>query len=280
MQEHNTPPQFTPDHLAESMGLKVDSLMRKMNRMGLKYNRNDVLPYDAIEQIVTEYAKPHPQRPEEVVSNAMQLAQQVNVQINIGQTVPDSYVPLSDRRPLSMSANSDSGTDSQTVIQTVPRTDNAHDGIHSDSARTVQTVGGRFVTVLSYLAFVFILLFQMEHVASISIEVSAFKEETARRISGWLFAFTFSLTALVMTIKRGARAKIRLLGKELSYILLFALLDVVFFVVSTAPTEGQSEVLKWGKAVLVGSATAFVIYSFNELVTNRQYSDSVRTDGQ
>ena len=40
---------------------------------------------------------------------------------------------------------------------------------------------------------------------------------------------------------------------------------------SAAPMSwlGQGA-LMWAKAVLVGSATAFVIYSFNELLTDKQ----------
>jgi len=263
--KNSKPTEFTPERLARSIGIKVGSLQRKMNRMGLKYSRYDVLPEEVVEELVSEYSQPYPQRPDEVVEKAMEIAQQINVQINLshdGQTSRTSVVRSEDSPPLYLSERTDSYADRQTG----PRTDIAPQGKEPDSSQTART---SLVTVLSYTAFIFILLFQMEHVASIGTDVSTFADETARKISGWLFAFTFNLTALVMTIKRGIRAKIRLLGRDMSYILLFALLDVVFFVISSAPIEQQGDGLAWAKAVLVGSATAFVIYSFNELVTDK-----------
>ena len=118
-----------------------------------------------------------------------------------------------------------------------------------------------------YFAFIFILLFQVEHLAIIGMDVSAFPNDSlARKVSGWLFALTVSITALLMTLRRGIKARITLFGYDVSYLMAFAVLDVIFFVLSSAPLE-ESTWLHWVKSILVGTTTAFVIYSFNELIT-------------
>jgi len=248
--------KYTPATLANSIGMRPESLMRKMNEMGLKYGRHDILPEDTVIELLERYSEHHPQRPDEVVEKAQEIYQQINLQINF----PDGSDGKPDSRLITQTV---SKTVTDGVRQLPDGTDNEADG------KGGRTDGNKMVTVLAYLAFVFILIFQMEHVASVGTDVSTFTDETARKVSGWLFAFTFNLTALVMTIKRGIKAKVQLFKRDVSYILLFAVLDVIFFVISSGPIEGSSDRLMWGKSILVGSATAFVIYSFNELVTNK-----------
>lgn len=259
---------FTPQTLAESLGIGLETLKRAMTRMDFYYGKDAPLPPDVVREIVATYARPHPRRPEEVVESAQEIAQQFNIQINISNPAagrdpqleivprekPQSEAPshLTTPNPETPSAPK---MEAETRRQK-PETSNTH---------------SPFVTILVYLAFVFILIFQMEHVASIGMDVSALNDGNARKVSGWLFAFTFNLTALLMTLRRGISAVIQFGEKKISYILLFAILDVVFFVMSAAPVDGlRPGLLMWAKAVLVGSATAFVIYSFNELLTERQ----------
>ncbi len=259
---------FTPQTLAESLGIGLETLKRAMTRMDFYYGKDAPLPPDVVREIVATYARPHPRRPEEVVESAQEIAQQFNIQINISNPAPSRKTEW-EQPPESSPSRIANSKPSTAVLP--PATDNHQQTTNGRQPTTNTPKTNSFVTVLIYMAFVFILIFQMEHVASIGMDVSALNNDTARKVSGWLFAFTFNLTALLMTLRRGISAVIKFGEKKISYILLFAILDVVFFVMSAAPVDGLgSGVLMWAKAVLVGSATAFVIYSFNELLTERQ----------
>ena len=253
---------FTPQTLADALGIDIGTLKRAMTRMDFYYGKDDPLPPEVVQEIIAAYAKPHPRRPEEVVESAQEIAHQFNIQININNPAPErkprlEITPKEEKQPI------------EPPKQLLPPAKEPVEEAEPEE----EPSGGRspFVTILVYMAFIFILIFQMEHVASIGMDVSALGNETARKVSGWLFAFTFNLTALLMTLRRGISAVIKIGEKETSYILLFSILDVVFFVMSAAPMDGVSAgLLKWAKACLVGSATAFVIYSFNELLTDKQ----------
>lgn len=260
---------FTPQTLAESLGIDIGTLKRAMTRMDFYYGKDDPLPPEVVREIIAAYAKPHPRRPEEVVESAQEIAQQFNIQINIGNQGEERKPQLEilprekPRAEEPKQLPAPKAEKEQATPKAEPATKNRQPATGTNRSP--------FVTILIYLAFIFILIFQMEHVASIGMDVSALNNETARKVSGWLFAFTFNLTPLLMTLRRGISAVIKIGEKEISYILLFAILDVVFFVMSAAPMEGWSiGLLKWAKACLVGSATAFVIYSFNELLTEKQ----------
>ena len=255
---------FTPQTLADSLGLDIGTLKRAMTRMDFYYGKDDPLPPDVVREILSTYAKPHPRRPEEVVESAQEIAQQFNIQINIGEPLERKHREDTPSSAVNLPDPPEERLGSQ-PLQITSREKQIANSEKPSPSRSP------FVTILVYLAFIFILIFQMEHVASIGMDVSALNNDTARKVSGWLFAFTFNLTALLMTLRRGISAKLKFGEKEISYILLFAILDVVFFVMSAAPMEGLGpSILMWAKAILVGSATAFVIYSFNELLTERQ----------
>lgn len=277
---------FTPQSLAESLGIDIGTLKRAMTRMDFYYGKDDPLPPDVVREIIAAYAKPHPRRPEEVVESAQEIAQQFNIQINIGNQGEEGKPQLEilprekPRAEEPKQLPAPKAEKEQAVPKVEPSTNNElypepaeglAQSLPKGNEQPATQNRSPFVTILIYMAFIFILIFQMEHVASIGMDVSALNNETARKVSGWLFAFTFNLTALLMTLRRGISAVIKIGDKEISYILLFAILDVVFFVMSVAPMEGWSlGLLKWAKACLVGSATAFVIYSFNELLTEKQ----------
>ena len=254
---------FTPQTLADGLGIDIGTLKRAMTRMDFYYGKDDPLPPEVVQEIIAAYAKPHPRRPEEVVESAQEIAQQFNIQVNIGNPAPErkpqlDITPRQEPKPIELPKQLPPPPAKEPVSEIIEEED-------PPSGRSP------FVTILVYMAFIFILLFQMEHVASIGMDVSALGNETARKVSGWLFAFTFNLTALLMTLRRGISAVIKFGENNISYILLFAILDVVFFVMSAAPMDGLNVgLLKWAKAFLVGSATAFVIYSFNELLTDKQ----------
>ena len=246
----------------------LNTSKRAMTRMDFYYGKDAPLPLDVVREIVATYARPHPRRPEEVVESAQEIAQQFNIQINISNPAPDRKTEW--EQPPESSPPRMAKSEPPTAV--LPLATDNHQQTTNDRQPTTNTPKpNSFVTILIYLAFVFILIFQMEHVASIGMDVSSLNNDTARKVSGWLFAFTFNLTALLMTLRRGISAVIQFGEKKISYILLFAILDVVFFVMSAAPVDGLGPVLlMWAKAVLVGSATSFVIYSFNELLTERQ----------
>lgn len=242
---------FTGETLAESLALEWSTLRRKLNRMGHRYSKDDLIPEEVVQEIVLEYAQPHPRRSDEVVEGAQQVAGQLNIQINItnNSSTGESKHQETTRTPYGK----------QTVQPVQPKA--------LPSPEAGPQAGGKPVTILVYFAFVFILLYQVEHLAIIGMDVSAFPEgSSARTVSGWLFAVTVSITALLMTLRRGIKARISIFGYDVSYLLAFAILDVIFFVLSSAPLE-ESTGLHWVKSILVGTTTAFVIYSFNELIT-------------
>lgn len=262
---------ITPQLLADNLGVDISTLKRTMTRMDFYYGKDDALPIDVVRDIVSTYAKPHPRRPEEVVESAHSFAQQFNIQVHFN-SIPNSKPdpePLPPAPELPAPKTIPNPSISQPDPQPPAPKPSPEPPVLNQTANSPKH--SPFVTILVYMAFIFILLFQMEHVASIGMDVSALGNETARKVSGWLFAFTFNLTALLMTLRRGISAVIHFGEKKVSYILLFAILDVVFFVMSAAPMDSLSVgLLKWAKAFLVGSATAFVIYSFNELLTDKQ----------
>jgi hypothetical protein len=242
---------FTGETLAESLALEWSTLRRKLNRMGHRYSKDDLIPEEVVQEIVLEYAQPHPRRSDEVVEGAQQVAGQLNIQINITNNTSTEGPKHQNTTPPS--------PNKQTVQPVQPKA--------LPSPEAGPQAGGRPVTILVYFAFVFILLYQVEHLAIIGMDVSAFPVDSlARKISGWLFAVTVSITALLMTLRRGIKARISIFGHDVSYLLAFAILDVIFFVLSSAPLE-ESTGLHWVKSILVGTTTAFVIYSFNELIT-------------
>jgi hypothetical protein len=242
---------FTGETLAESLALEWSTLRRKLNRMGHRYSKDDLIPEEVVQEIVLEYAQPHPRRSDEVVEGAQQVAGQLNIQINITNNSSTGEPKHQETTPPPYGK--------QTVQPIQPKALPSPEG--------GPQAGGRPVTILVYFAFVFILLYQVEHLAIIGMDVSAFPVDSlARKISGWLFAVTVSITALLMTLRRGIKARISIFGHDVSYLLAFAILDVIFFVLSSAPLE-ESTGLHWVKSILVGTTTAFVIYSFNELIT-------------
>ena len=95
---------FTPQTLADGLGIDIGTLKRAMTRMDFYYGKDDPLPPDVVREILSTYAKPHPRRPEEVVESAQEIAQQFNIQINIGEPLerkhredtPSSAVNLPD----------------------------------------------------------------------------------------------------------------------------------------------------------------------------------------
>lgn len=267
---------FTPELLAENLGVDLPTMKRAMTRMNYYYGKDDSLPLDVVREIVATYAKPHPRRPEEVVESAQQFAQQFNIHINFSNNSPNSIEdkeqqpPAPKLKPVPASLPTAPEPPARQA-EAKPDPKPVPEPPSDTEQQAAMDTRSPLVTILVYMAFIFILMFQMEHVASIGMDVSALANETARQVSGWLFAFTFNLTALLMTLRRGISAVIHIGEKKMSYILLFAILDVIFFVMSAAPMGGLGEgILMWGKAILVGSATAFVIYSFNELLTERQ----------
>jgi hypothetical protein len=250
--------EFTGETLADSLSVKWPTLYKTMNRMGYKYGINDLIPEDVVQEIVLEYAQPKPNRADEVVKTAEQVAGQLNIPINI--TINNATV--TQKEPPKQHPKPDQTNDKQTVQPVQPKALPKP----TEELREPQA-GGKPVTALVYFAFIFILLYQVEHLATIGIDVSAFPAGSlARKVSGWLFAVTVSITALLMTLRRGIKARVSIFGENVSYLMVFAILDVIFFVLSSAPLE-QTTALHWIKSLLVGITTAFVIYSFNELIT-------------
>ena len=271
--------EFTGESLAESLSLEWGTLYKKMIRMGYNYGKDDLIPAGVVQDVVAEFAQPHPRRSEEVVESAQQVAQMFNIQINISPQPAlkkSTPVVVENQPPITPEGKAQSGPPAlkekqETSPPRLPAGPRRASGLGKQEMEPPPLKENRssFVTVLAYLAFIFILLFQMEHVAHIGMQVSAFRQESAREVSGWLFAFTFNLTALIMTLRRGVSAEIRIGKWSMSYLLAFAIMDVIFFVMASAPFK-DGPWLAWSKAVLVGGATAFVIYSFNELLTERQ----------
>ncbi|WP_282782267.1 hypothetical protein [Phaeodactylibacter xiamenensis] len=253
--------EFTGETLAESLSLEWPTLRKKINRMGHRYGKDDLIPEDVVQEIVLDYAQPHPRRADEVVEGAQQVAGQLNIQINItNNSNTPAPKPAEPQHPKPEQTNSTPAVQPKALPQPTEEL---------PKPQADPQAGGKPVTALVYFAFIFILLYQVEHLATIGMDVSAFPADSlARKISGWLFAVTVSITALLMTLRRGIKARISIFGNDISYLMAFAVLDVIFFVLSSAPlTEGNW--LHWTKSILVGITTAFVIYSFNELITKK-----------
>lgn len=259
--------EFTGGSLADSLGVKWESFRKTIRRMDYDYNKNDLIPDDVVQEIVLNYAQPHPQRSDEVVEVAQQFAGELNIPINItinNATVTQNEPPKEHPKP--------DQTNNTPAVQPVqpkalPKPTEQLPTEELPEPQADPQAGGKPVTALVYFAFIFILMYQVEHLATIGMDVSAFPADSlARKISGWLFAVTVSITALLMTLRRGIKARIIIFGKDVSYLMAFAVLDVIFFVLSSAPLA-DGNWLHWTKSVLVGVTTAFVIYSFNELIT-------------
>ena len=78
------------------------------------------------------------------------------------------------------------------------------------------------------------------------------------------------LTALLMTLWRGTSAVVQIFSWRISYIAVFAIIDYIFFVIAVAPWDHpQTSNTLWLKTIFGGGATAFIIYSFNELLTTK-----------
>ncbi len=256
--------EFTGETLADSLNVKWSTLQKQINRMGYSYGKNDLIPEDVVQEIILEYAQPKPNRADKVVKTAKQVAGQLNIPINI--TINNATITQNE--PSKQHPKPDQTNDKQ-IVQPKPKPlpQPAPQPVADEKPQADPQAGGKPVTALVYFAFIFILLYQVEHLATIGMDVSAFPADSlARKISGWLFAVTVSITALLMTLRRGIKARIIIFGKDISYLLAFAVLDVIFFVLSSAPLA-DGNWLHWTKSVLVGVTTAFVIYSFNELIT-------------
>lgn len=263
--------EFTGETLADSLSVKWSTLQKQINRMGYSYGKNDLIPEDVVQEIILEYAQPKPNRADEVVKTAKQVAGQLNIPINI--TINNATITQNE--PSKQHSKPDQTNDKQTVQlvkakpKALPKPTEQLPTEELPEPQADPQAGGKPVTALVYFAFIFILLYQVEHLATIGMDVSAFPADSlARKISGWLFAVTVSITALLMTLRRGIKARIVIFGKDVSYLMAFAVLDVIFFVLSSAPLA-DGNWLHWTKSVLVGVTTAFVIYSFNELITKK-----------
>lgn len=258
--------EFTGETLADSLSLEWPTLRKQINRMGYSYGKNDLIPEDVVQEIVLEYVQPKPNRADEVVKTAKQVAGQLNFPINItinNATITQNEPPKQHPKP----EQTNNSPAVQPVQPAAPQPQPKALPQPEAKPEADPQAGGKPVTALVYFAFIFILLYQVEHLATIGMDVSAFPADSlARKISGWLFAVTVSITALLMTLRRGIKARITIFGNDVSYLMAFAVLDVIFFVLSSAPLE-ESGWLHWTKSVLVGVTTAFVIYSFNELIT-------------
>lgn len=241
--------EFTAEGLADYLGVSWESFRKNLERLEVDFNRNDLIPANILQEILKKYAEPHHKRPVEVNEKAKEAAGQLNIQININNNRPKK----AKKQP-------------QKPVQT-NRTAPVQKVLPGPEPQADPQAGGKPVTALVYFAFIFILLYQVEHLATIGMDVSAFPAGSlARKVSGWLFAVTVSITALLMTLRRGIKARVTIFGESVSYLMVFAILDVIFFVLSSAPLE-QTTALHWIKSLLVGITTAFVIYSFNELIT-------------
>lgn len=262
-QEIITEYEFTGESLANSLNLEWGTLYKQLYRMGHKVAKDDLLAPELVKAVIIKNAKPN--KPEEVLEGIEKVAGQLNFQINImnNSTTP-APKPAETQRPKPKQTN-----DVQPVQPAAPQPQPK--ALPQPEAKPEPQAdpqaGGKPVTALVYFAFIFILLYQVEHLATIGMDVSAFPADSlARKISGWLFAVTVSITALLMTLRRGIKARITIFGNDVSYLMAFAVLDVIFFVLSSAPLEAGNW-LHWTKSILVGVTTAFVIYSFNELIT-------------
>jgi hypothetical protein len=242
-------------------------LRKKINRMGHRYGKDDLIPEDVVQEIVLEYAQPHPRRADETVEGAQQVAGQLNIPINI--TINNATITQNEPSKQPREPEQTNNTPAVQPVQpkALPKPTEELPTEELPEPQADPQAGGKPVTALVYFAFIFILMYQVEHLATIGMDVSAFPADSlARKISGWLFAVTVSITALLMTLRRGIKARIVIFGKDISYLMAFAVLDVIFFVLSSAPLA-DGNWLHWTKSVLVGVTTAFVIYSFNELIT-------------
>ena len=260
-QEIMTEYEFTGESLANSLNLEWNTLYKQLYRMGHKVSKDDLLAPELVKAIIIKNAKPN--KPEEVLEGIEKVAGQLNIQVNITNNSPEpAPKPAAPQHP-----KPDQKNDKQTVQPVQPKAlPEPAEELPTEELPNPQA-GGKPVTALVYFAFIFILLYQVEHLATIGMDVSAFPAGSlARKVSGWLFAVTVSITALLMTLRRGIKARVTIFGESVSYLMVFAILDVIFFVLSSAPLE-QTTALHWIKSLLVGITTAFVIYSFNELIT-------------
>jgi hypothetical protein len=243
--------EFTAEGLADYLGVSWESFRKNLERLEVDFNRNDLIPANILQEILKKYAEPHHKRPVEVNEKAKEAAGQLNIQININNN-RQKKAKKQPQKPVQ--------TNDKQTVQPKALPEPAEELPNPQA-------GGKPVTALVYFAFIFILLYQVEHLATIGMDVSAFPAGSlARKVSGWLFAVTVSITALLMTLRRGIKARVTIFGESVSYLMVFAILDVIFFVLSSAPLE-QTTALHWIKSLLVGITTAFVIYSFNELIT-------------
>jgi hypothetical protein len=270
MQNHERQIVFTGEQLADTLHLEWPTLYKKMTRMGYNYTKDEFLPEGVISELIADYAKPHPKRDEQTLKEAQHLAVQyniINITHNFDPALRESAKPserLRGNRPNGR-LPSNLPLDSIEILESKRQL--SAESLAPGDEDVKKTASNKSIIVLIYAAFIAILLYQIEHLAAVGMQVSAFpKGSLAGEISGWLFACTVAVTALVMTLKRGIKAKITIFGKEISYLLAFAFLDVIFFILSTAPLK-EGYALNWVMSVLVGVTVAFVIYSFNELVT-------------
>lgn len=247
--------EFTGGSLAENLSLKWDTLRVWFRRRKYTYKKNDFIPQEIVQEVLEHYADNNNklENPEEVQEAIQEVAGKINLQINILNSNEASAAKPVSKQPQKPSQTNRTAPVQKSLPDPEPQAD--------------PLAGGKPVTALVYFAFIFILLYQVEHLATIGMDVSAFPAGSlARKVSGWLFAVTVSITALLMTLRRGIKARVSIFGENVSYLMVFAILDVIFFVLSSAPLE-QTTALHWIKSLLVGITTAFVIYSFNELIT-------------
>lgn len=237
---------YTVEALSDELSLDLETLRRTIYRMGHRYGKDDLLPAAVVRDVVAKYAQPHSKRSDEVMHAAMEIASQMNININV--------------------APSPSTNNAQETEEEKPAL------IHQPAKKEEKPVRkrSRLVNVLIYIAFISILVYQLEHVAMFGADISVLSNETARQASGFLFAFAVGLTALLMTLWRGTSAVIRIFNHDISYIAVFAVIDYILFVIAVAPWErGDASATFWAKTFIGGGATAFIIYSFNELLTTK-----------
>lgn len=237
---------FTGEQLAETLGVDWPTLYTALKRSGHKHGKDDFLSDAAVQDIIRSYSKPHARRDDSVVTTAQQIANQYNITLQLPERAT-----LKARKALPAAPD-------------LPPPPPPTDGVKAEPSS-----GKRVIKVVIYTAFVFILLFQIEHLAAIGMEASAFSDPTARMVSGWLFACTAAATAFLMTIERGTAAKVKFFKQSVSYLKIFALLDIIFFMLSKLPAEYTS--LGWYvfKVFMVAITTAFCIYSYAELITTK-----------
>lgn len=100
----------------------------------------------------------------------------------------------------------------------------------------------------------------------IGMDVSVFFEGSfVWMVSGWLFVVIVSIMVLLMILCWGIKVWIFIFRYDVSYLFVFVILDVIFFVFSFVFLE-ESIGLYWVKSILVGIMIVFVIYSFNEFI--------------